>query len=721
MSFFHALISEGGIVIESIDAADNISVSYNTEFFEVVFLLPIQLMVNTSDGNSQLMTVTWQEGSYDGTTADTYTITGIITPPEGIRNPLGISTTVDVTVAAASTPDLLANQIIWLREDRTVTSGNIDNWINKYNSSLDLVKIADANRPNTNATGIEGSLPSVEFIRANNDRLRSEGTTIGLTGDFTYYLVFKCTDPTIASGQMLLENTDNGTAFVNTGIQAVVNTSEIRVDFRKNVSGAANQQRIAFPFTSTNYALLHVKHDSNGSGNSINVVKLDGALIKKDTGMEPVVHNSNQLKLGTDGLASPGTPFGGSMVELIMTADYHDDLTEASVLDYFKTRYPTELGDIAFFDETKFSPLDALTEAWNGLDYILRNDGKYDFIGGTLTGKIYYFEQGATVNDWTTTLLVDTSREIQKLKIFGRDSSGRLIFITNHKDSAASNDNIGKIMLHRADTTADDGAYSSVALVTGRGYPQGILVYDVDGDGEDEFLYAYEGNMAGQGGIRWWDCSDIDDVLDTGNWTEHNAITHEGAWWIAGFYNISGTDRLVFSARNATTRNPAEVPGIYYLTPASPVTNTWTETTIDNTVADFLHVDVGNFFGNDVDVIAQNFDNGNIFGYNSASAWAKSTIISGGSGAGMNIRIVPAEFGGVINGRSSFISFTENDWAYHNYWNGSSWSRRRLFQTLGHPADNEIYFLNVDNSGFMRVVFDDNTNLANANVRMFRL
>lgn len=717
MSFFHAILSEGGLRVVDVEDTDPVDVAFDIEFFELVFQLPITREVELSDGTFITSTITWLEGTYDPNTPDDYTIFGTLELPGNVRNPGNVQASVVVTVHAVLTPDLLANKILWLRENTDVTSGNIDNWHNDFNRSLDAVKITDARRPNLNATGIEGSLPTVDFTKANLDTLRTEGTTIGLSGDLTYYVIFKCTDPTSATAQIIFENTDNGAAFVNTGIQAVVVSSEIRVDFRKNVAGAGNQQRIAFPYTSTGWSLLHIKHDSAGAGASINVVKLDGALIKKEVSKEPIVHNSNPLKIGADGITG-ATPFGGSMAEQVLTSDYHDAITESGLLDYIKTRYPTELSDIEFFDETRFRALDSVSEAWNGLDFILRGDGKYDFVAGTLTGKIYHLEQGATINDWTTTLLTDTSREIQKLKVFGRDTSGRLILISNHKDSAANNDDIGKIMLHRADTTADDGAYSSVDLITARGFPQGILVYDVDGDGEDEFLYAYEGKLATQGGIRWWKCSDIDDVLDTGNWTEHNAKTHEGAWWIAGFYNIGGTDRLVFGARNNTARNPAEIPGIYYLTPASPVTNTWIETTIDNTVADFLHVDVGNFFGNDVDIIAQNFDNGNIFGYNSASAWAKSTLISGGSGAGMNIRIIPNN---TINGRSSFISFTENDWAYHNYYNGATWSRRKLFQTLGHPADNEILFLDVDDSGFMTIVFDDNTNLANANVRMFRL
>lgn len=715
MSFFQSLLaSSSPITVVSVESTDALTVSYNTPFFQVVFFLPITREVTLSDASVVTMNVTWQQGTYDENDPDTYSIEGILTLPSGVYNPGdAVKATVSVTVSAALTPDTLSNQIMWLRDENDNTSGQVDNWWNKYNRSMDMVKITDARRPNLNATGLDSN-PTYEFTRANNDLLRAEAT-LGLSGDFTYYLLFQCADPTIAAtSQFLIENTDNNTAFVNTGLQSLVRENEIWVDFRKNDAG--DQQRIEFPFTGTDWHLLTVKHDSNGSNASTNVVKLDGALILKVIGADPVTHNSNTLKMGGNGF-NTNNQFGGAFAELIMTGDYHDDLTEASVLDYFKTIYPTTLGGIEYFDETFFTPIDSVSEAWNGLDKILRSDGKYDFVAGTLTGKIYYLEQGATIEDWTSTLLVDTTVEIQSLKVYGRDSSDRLILLSAHKDSVTTNDNVGKLMIHRADTTADDGAYSSVDLVTSRPYPQDILIRDLDNDGVDEFLYTYQGVSAGQGGVRWFDCSDVDDVLDTGNWTEHTAITHESAWWMAGFFTIGGTERLIFSAR--TNRNSASVPGVYYLTPASPVTNTWTETTIDATSLDFNHVDVGNIFGNVNDIVVQNHDNDDIYAYDASSAWAKTTIITGGtSGVGTQLKIINNY---TINGRSTFLIFVENDWAYLCYYTGSVWARRKLFQTLGHPADNEVIAVDVDDSGFLTIVFDDNTNLANANVRKFRL
>lgn len=706
-----------GLRVVSVESTDALNVSYNTPFFQVVFFLPITREVTLSDASVVTMNVTWQEGTYDETDPDTYNIEGILTLPSGVYNPGDtVKATVSVTVATALTPDTLSNQIMWLRDENDNTSGNIDNWWNKYNRSLDAVKDTDARRPNLNATGIEGSLPTVVWTKANTDKLLSEGTTIGVTGSYTIYELSACDDPTNATAQIVISNSSTGSAVVNTGIHETIGSGVRNVDFRKNDGG--DQQRISFPFADTGFHLLVIKHNSNGTDASTNVVKLDGALIKKEINKDPVVHNSNPLKLGANGF-NTNNPFGGAIAELIITADYHDDLTESSVLDYFKTRYPTTLGGIEFFDETFFTPIDSVSEAWNGLDKILRSDGKYDFVAGTLTGKIYYLEQGATIEDWTTTLLVDTLREIQSLKVYGRDSSDRLILLSAHKDSAATNDNIGKIMAHRADTTADDGAYTSANLVTARPYPQDILVRDLDNDGVNEFIYTFEGTSSANGGVRWFECSDVDDVLNPATWTEHIASAHPSAWWMAGFFNIAGTDRLVFSARNNTARNPDAVPGVYYLTPASPLTDAWAETTIDNTAIDWIHLDVGNIFGNTNDIVACDHDGDDIVAYDSANSWAKSTIITGGSsGVTTQLKIINNY---LINGRSTFLTFVENDWAYLNYYNGATWSRRKLFQTLGHPSDNEVIAVDVDDSGFLTIVFDDNTNLANANVRKFRL
>jgi hypothetical protein len=670
---------------------DSITVPYDTGFAELLLVLP-----QTYEGDQ----ITWSEGSYDGETSGDYNLSGTTGT---------VTTLITVTVQAAATPDLLNNKIIWLRENNANTTGNVDNWNNKFNSALDLVKMSDATRPNLNATGLNG-LPTYEFTRANNDRLRAE-IALGLIGDFTYYLVFQCSNPTLAAtSQMLLENTDNDSAFGNTGIQALIREGEIWVDFRKNDGG--DQQRVEFPFSDTGWHVLEVKYDANGNDASTRVIKLDGALIHKSTNADPVVHNNNLLKIGSNGFGTTNA-IGGAFAELIMNSEFHDNLTESGILQYLAERYNLSLIP---FDDTQYRAIDSLSEAWNGLDSILRDDGKYDLVGGTLTGKIYYFEQGATVADWTATLLVDTGVEIQKLKVWGRDGSDRLVLISAHKDLSVVDDNNGNIRIHRADTTDDNGAYSSLTLIDERYYPQGILVQDIDNDGVDEFIFTWQGTTSGEGGVHWFDCSNVNDILNMASWTEHVAIVHESAWWIAGFHNIDGIDRLVFSARN--NRNDSSVPGIYYLTPAATITNTWAQTTIDNTNANWGHIDFGNFVGNDGDLIAHNFDDDNVYVYDESDTFAKTTLITGATAeASYNLSTVDV----LVNGRNPFILIVENDWCYYISYNGATWDKRKLFQTLEHPADNEILSVDLDDSGFLTITIDDNTGLANSHIYTFRL
>jgi len=598
-------------------------------------------------------------------------------------------------------PDQLQNKVLWLREDNINSTNEIDNWVNKYNGSLDAVKITDLRRPFFNATGING-VSSLEFTRANNDTLQTEAG-LGLTGDFTVDIIFKVTDPTIASPQFLIENIDNGASFVNTGFQITVVNSLIRVDFRDGT----NTQRAEFAFTSTAWQLLTIKHDSNGAGASRNTIKLNGVLKYETSVANAVTHNSNLLKIG--GNFQSANAFGGSIAEIIITSDYQSNTTERGLKNYFNNRYGLSVVHNNEYNFSGLTSVDAISEAWNGLAPLQREDGKYDLIGGTLTGKIYYFEQGATVDDWTATQIIDSGDEIQSLKIYGRDA-GKLVLITVHKDlSGALN---GNVRIHKAQTIDDKGAYSSVTLVTNRNYPQDILVYDVDGDGADEFLFTYQGTSGGSGGINWFDWNGSD-IINASNWTEHVAKQHESAWWMAGFHNIAGIDRLVFSARN--NRNPASVPGIFYLTPAAIITDAWTETTIDNTVADWMHVDVGNFSGNSNDIVAINNGTDDVSFYNAANSWEKTTINGSSLQGSFNVRKIAETY----NSRNILLHIVENDRGYIMYWNGTTWIKEPVFATITHPADNEVLYLDLDGSGEKYVVFDDSSTLVSSHIFKF--
>ena len=189
--------------IVSIDSSwPDVSFPKTVPFEAVSLQLPEMCFVTLYDASTAKLYITWVEGSYDETTADTYTISGtlILTTQ---TNPSGLTASINVTVVAAIDPDDLPNQVIWAKDGYSDTGGQVDQWDNEWNASQDIIKITDARRPDLNATGIN-SLPYYDFVPGNNDLLKSE-SGLGLTGDFTYYVFWQSDAPT-ASARMILEN-----------------------------------------------------------------------------------------------------------------------------------------------------------------------------------------------------------------------------------------------------------------------------------------------------------------------------------------------------------------------------------------------------------------------------------------------------------------------------------------------------------------------------------
>ena len=101
----YARWKEAGPTISSVDAISDISVNHGTILEDVE--LPATAGVTLSDGSSITISVTWDEGTptYSGDTAGTYVFTGTLTETEGVRNPDGLTASVNVIVAeAVNTP-----------------------------------------------------------------------------------------------------------------------------------------------------------------------------------------------------------------------------------------------------------------------------------------------------------------------------------------------------------------------------------------------------------------------------------------------------------------------------------------------------------------------------------------------------------------------------------------------------------------------------------------
>src|SRR5690606_38059048 len=444
------------------------------------------------------------------------------------------------------------------------------------------------------------------------------GIHIGAVSNFTQFTAvcfFKCDDTSLNG--LLFDCYSSASAFANNGFGIRTMSNQLQIILRKN--GSNTQHNIAFTDTSSWHCLQVKLYTSSTTFRA--VVKLDGVRVLEDldTGIDTPV---NEMRLGTDKNNSNNLSFDGLVTDWIFWKRATTRSEDAAIHGYFNKRYGTTFTldntDIAF---NGFQAVDALTGRFNGLDVIERQDGKYNLVFSDLDGNIFFAEQGASLSSWTITKIVSDTLEIQSLKVWGR-IEGRLVLVTAHKDSEEADDDTGKIMVHVADTIDDDGTYTSVSILTGRAYPQSLMLLNVDNDyninpsgAKQLLLYSYQGTMSGHGGIRFLEFTG-DDITDPSDWTETTIITHESAWWLAGFYDMdnSGVKSLVYSARN--NRNSASVPGIYYIKPNGDIRNAWTRTTIVSTNADWLHVDVGNFFGNSSDVASIRSNTSTIYLFN---------------------------------------------------------------------------------------------------------
>jgi hypothetical protein len=84
------------LTVTKVGAINTINVDYGT--IAGAINLPENAEVTLSDSTTTNAAVTWDKSNYDGTVADTYTLTGTLTMPEGITNPDSLTANVDVVV-----------------------------------------------------------------------------------------------------------------------------------------------------------------------------------------------------------------------------------------------------------------------------------------------------------------------------------------------------------------------------------------------------------------------------------------------------------------------------------------------------------------------------------------------------------------------------------------------------------------------------------------------
>ncbi|GIO10655.1 hypothetical protein J19TS2_02100 [Cohnella xylanilytica] len=104
------------VTVTEVESLSDLTVAYGTKLADV--LLPSQVTVKLSSGDSSTASVTWNEGvpAYDGDAAGTYTFTGTLTPPEGVTNPGGLKATVRVIVQEKPVVPVTVTEVASLSE-----------------------------------------------------------------------------------------------------------------------------------------------------------------------------------------------------------------------------------------------------------------------------------------------------------------------------------------------------------------------------------------------------------------------------------------------------------------------------------------------------------------------------------------------------------------------------------------------------------------------------
>jgi hypothetical protein len=323
-------------------------------------------------------------------------------------------------------------------------------------------------------------------------------------------------------------------------------------------------------------------------------------------------------------------------------------------------------------------------------------------VAGSETGGVSWYEQGAEPaagGDWTEHEITASANELEGLNAADIDSDGKVeVFILDQ--------NAGTLEIAKQDGSDATGSWSTTTLDNSAPNIQSSLIADVDDDGNDDILYAYEGDTGGEGGVHWleWNGSD---PTNASNWTKHTALQIEGAWWIGqGRRDLSGdgnaTD-IVFTTRE--NKNGAASGSVNWLEPPSDPTNTWTKHQIeDNQDYIPLHCDVGNFYGDghQKDVVACAGPDGSgtgVYRYRFDNNWSRTqlpnTTTDHNNVVGLDI------FG---NTRTDIVTLTQAqspDKLEVREWDGSEYSVSQEFEI--DKADDRIVTVPFSTAGIAGV------------------
>lgn len=259
----------------------------------------------------------------------------------------------------------------------------------------------------------------------------------------------------------------------------------------------------------------------------------------------------------------------------------------------------------------------------------LTGNGKIDILTSEgRNGNTAWFEQGRTWTEWTRHHIASIEQPPDESEIEGNalgDVDG-----DGHLEAISLNQPNGEILLHQRGEDARE-EWRSAIIQVGRPLLQDALVTDIDGDGQSDLVYTWEGRQEGQGGVHWLKFVG-DDPMNANHWRDHVMTTHESAWWLAlRRIDISGNGAavdIVFTARHLSSRNPGSRPGLFWMEPPEDVTEPWTVHAIDETLPHPLHVDLGDLSGDGHgrDLVVGGFDTDTIYWYEFSNDWQRHEL-----------------------------------------------------------------------------------------------
>ncbi len=109
------------LTIQSVADLDIISVPFGTPFADLS--LPRSVAVTLSDGSTMDLDVAWSEEGYNSNQAGNYTLSGILTLPDGVENPLDLKASLPVTVEQQTVPS--EGYSLWVDQEEYEVDGDI--------------------------------------------------------------------------------------------------------------------------------------------------------------------------------------------------------------------------------------------------------------------------------------------------------------------------------------------------------------------------------------------------------------------------------------------------------------------------------------------------------------------------------------------------------------------------------------------------------------------